>query len=322
LPRTSDSPSDFHTPERLIPSPEVVSCPACGHENPASHKFCGSCGSKLRYESEPAERSNYGDTRYSSQNSPEETRREARRESQAFETSITNPHELSLFRSFRPNDSDPEGDLYDEPRSPYRVYIAIVLALMIGGLVYMGWRSAKSSAPNARETPPAPATAEKSAAPAAAPLSRPADAGATKTPEADAKGLEAASPKSRTSENALERNSGAPAKHPPATPDSAVRPPATEMAPTQTEADNGSAELAQARRYLGRGDGADAAKWLWKSISKHNGEATVALADLYLKGEGVSKNCDQAHVLLDSAARKGVSGAGERLRNLQAFGCQ
>ena len=78
--------------------------------------------------------------------------------------------------------------------------------------------------------------------------------------------------------------------------------------------------------YL-RGDGvprddAEAAKWLWKSVAKHNAQATVLLADLYLKGNGVSKNCDQARVLLDSAARKGVAGAGERLRNLPAFGCQ
>jgi TPR repeat protein len=71
-----------------------------------------------------------------------------------------------------------------------------------------------------------------------------------------------------------------------------------------------------------RRDGAEAAKWLWKSIAKHNSEATLLLADLYLKGDGVSKNCDQARVLLDSAARKGMAGAGERLRNLQAFGCQ
>ncbi len=82
-----------------------------------------------------------------------------------------------------------------------------------------------------------------------------------------------------------------------------------------------------AQRYLngfnGQGrDSAEAAKWLWKSIAKHNSAATVLLADLYLKGEGVSKNCDQARVLLDSAARKGYSPAGERLRNLQAFGCQ
>jgi TPR repeat protein len=91
--------------------------------------------------------------------------------------------------------------------------------------------------------------------------------------------------------------------------------------------DNGRAELATAQRYLNgtagqRRDSAEAAKWLWRSIAKHNSEATVALADLYLKGDGVSKNCDQARILLDSAARKGTAGAGERLRNLPAFGCQ
>jgi len=36
----------------------------------------------------------------------------------------------------------------------------------------------------------------------------------------------------------------------------------------------------------------------------------------------VGKNCDQARVLLDAAARKGVKEAGERLRHLPAFGCQ
>jgi TPR repeat protein len=82
-----------------------------------------------------------------------------------------------------------------------------------------------------------------------------------------------------------------------------------------------------AQRYLSgtsghARDSAEAAKWLWKSIAKHNGPATLALADLYLKGDGVPKNCDQARVLLDSAALRGMAGAGARLRNLQAFGCQ
>jgi TPR repeat protein len=48
----------------------------------------------------------------------------------------------------------------------------------------------------------------------------------------------------------------------------------------------------------------------------------MALADLYLKGDGVTKSCDQAHVLLDAAARKGSRAAAERLRHLQAFGCE
>jgi TPR repeat protein len=82
-----------------------------------------------------------------------------------------------------------------------------------------------------------------------------------------------------------------------------------------------------AERYLTskRGqarDSAQAAQWLWKAIAKHNGPATLQLADLYLKGDGVPKNCEQARVLLDSAALRGMKGAGERLRNLQAFGCQ
>jgi TPR repeat protein len=90
---------------------------------------------------------------------------------------------------------------------------------------------------------------------------------------------------------------------------------------------SGADDFAVAQRYLsgpnGQGrDGAEAAKWLWKSMGKHYGPAMVALADLYLKGDGVSKNCDQARVLLDSAALRGVAGAGQRLRNLQAFGCQ
>jgi len=82
-----------------------------------------------------------------------------------------------------------------------------------------------------------------------------------------------------------------------------------------------------AQHYLSGGSGqarntSEAAKWLWKSMAKHNAPATLLLADLYLKGDGVSKNCDQARVLLDSAARRGLAGAGERLRNLQAFGCR
>ena len=92
----------------------------------------------------------------------------------------------------------------------------------------------------------------------------------------------------------------------------------------QSFAGNGAAEYATAERYLNSQprDSAEAAKWLWKAIGKHNGPAALALADLYLKGDGVSKNCDQARVLLDSAARRDMAGAGDRLRNLRAFGCQ
>jgi len=56
-------------------------------------------------------------------------------------------------------------------------------------------------------------------------------------------------------------------------------------------------------------------------VGKGNVAATISLSVLYLRGDGVTKSCDQARLLLDAAARKGGRAAGERLRNLQAFGC-
>lgn len=80
-----------------------------------------------------------------------------------------------------------------------------------------------------------------------------------------------------------------------------------------------------AQRYLqGKGttpDPAAAARWLWKSVGKENPHAALELAELYSRGDGVSKSCEQARILLGVAARKGVSEAGQRLRNLEINGC-
>lgn len=299
MPRTSDQSSDFHTPQRLISDPEAISCPSCGRENPTSHKFCGACGATLSLPDRVG--SDY--SRDSRSNEPQlRSAGEERREPEPFEHSITNPNELSLFRSFRPSDSTEDGS-WEEERSPYRVYIALVLVLMIAGLGYMAWRTSKSGAMNAHDAPPAPVSAEKAPPPAAAAPSAQPEGGAPKSTEPAANEA-AKQPREATQ---------------------AAKAPVAANAPPTAEAstiDNGSSELAEARRNLAAHDSADASKWLWKAIAKHNGEATVLLADLYLKGDGVAKNCDQARVLLDSAARKGVAGAGERLRNLQAFGCQ
>jgi len=291
----------------MIPDQEVQMCPACGRENPTSHKFCGMCGTTLddgpRVASDPAEH----DTE------EQHMDHERRPEPEPFEHSITNPNELSLFRSFRPSDSTDEGYWQEETRSPYRIYFGVIIALMIVGLAYMAWRTSKAGTQNAHEVPRAPVSAEKTAAPPnAAPSPSPA-AGNTTPRNAEPPANTPAAPAEKAEPTAPVQSTKIP-KGPAAS--------APEPSRSQNAVDNGSTELAEARRYLAARDGADAQKWLWKSIAKHNGEATVLLADLYLKGDGVSKNCDQARVLLDSAARKGVAGAGERLRNLQAFGCQ
>jgi len=57
-------------------------------------------------------------------------------------------------------------------------------------------------------------------------------------------------------------------------------------------------------------------------VGKQNATATLLLSDLYLRGDGVTKSCDQGRLLLVAAVRKKALGAAERLRNLAAFGCE
>lgn len=309
----------------LSDHPTLAHCPACGHKNPPSHKFCGACGATLE---ENAPRSEISERepadRYSAEADSHELETETTRESssktyssgQVFEDSITNPRELSLFRSFRPADSSDDADYEDESGfRRYRVYIGAILAVILTVLGYMAWRSSQAASQRSHEAPPPPVAAKETPAPA------PATA-ATNTPRTTSTERKAMSKNAESAPKAAKTESTDSAS------ERASAPAASTAASGQQSApDNGVEELAMAQRYLngfnGQGrDSAEAAKWLWKSIAKHNSAATVLLADLYLKGEGVSKNCDQARVLLDSAARKGYSPAGERLRNLQAFGCQ
>jgi TPR repeat protein len=86
-------------------------------------------------------------------------------------------------------------------------------------------------------------------------------------------------------------------------------------------AENGSEELSQAMRKLSATNPArnpvSAASLLWKSVGKGNLEAQVTLADLYLRGEGVTRSCEQARLLLRTAAGKGSAEAVGKLRTLQ-----
>ena len=97
--------------------------------------------------------------------------------------------------------------------------------------------------------------------------------------------------------------------------------------PLSDHTGHGAEELAIAETYLSRTpgkarDSSEAAQWLWKSVGKQNAAAALLLSDLYMTGDGVPRNCDQARLLLDAAARKGVPGAGERIRDLPNLGCQ
>jgi hypothetical protein len=314
---SKEAPVEHDNVENDVP---VVRCVACGRENPESHKFCGMCGARLDavVRDEPPATAE----REYQQPEPEPS----------YQYIPSNSNGLSLFQDSGDRSYEDYSDYEYEPErsSSSRIYVGLALALLIVALGYFAWRSDQSSQASQGPPPPPPAAVKEaeptSAAPKADGEQPPSTAPAQKSaqaPSSEASNKQAPADVSPQNKAARAEQT-ARVTPPPATTNDASQ---DQSAPTNANVDNGRAELATAQRYLNgtagqRRDSAEAAKWLWRSIAKHNSEATVALADLYLKGDGVSKNCDQARILLDSAARKGTAGAGERLRNLPAFGCQ
>jgi hypothetical protein len=60
---------------------------------------------------------------------------------------------------------------------------------------------------------------------------------------------------------------------------------------------------------------------LWVAVEKGNTSAEIDLAELFRKGRGVAKNCDQTRILLSAAARKGNAEARKRLEAFRREGC-
>jgi hypothetical protein len=93
-----------------------------------------------------------------------------------------------------------------------------------------------------------------------------------------------------------------------------------------TAADNGQLELETARQFLeaptGQRKSTEAAKWLWMSVEKGNPKAEVLLADLFLHGDGVTKNCAQARILFGAAIKHGDTEAISKLHALDRGGCR
>ena len=61
---------------------------------------------------------------------------------------------------------------------------------------------------------------------------------------------------------------------------------------------------------------------LWSAVGAGSAAAELELARLYLEGEGVPRNCEQARILLRAAAKSGSREAREQLRTLGIYGCR
>jgi hypothetical protein len=311
--------------------PLEVTCGACGAQNPRQ-SYCGMCGAEIeqRHTLE-----GYAEPPGSPIIAEEIDSREGdNRDFQGWRAADSNG---GFLRGDEEYLSEREAGTYDAPRlipeyEPipyrYRMYVGIALAILVAGLVYVAWQGTHAVPGSSRTLPPAAPAPAKTAQPQPAPAARADTPDKKRTPNPD-RSDEASTP-SDTAKADVNSHPTAPAAAPVAKTSGAANttnPAAPPPSQVSTAKGNGSEELAIAESYLngthGRAsDNAEAAKWLWKSVAKQNSSAALMLSDLYLKGNGVAKNCDQARLLLDIATRKGAAGAANRLRNLQAFGCQ
>jgi hypothetical protein len=328
---------------------DFILCRSCSAQNSADQKFCGQCGALLPGEADETATRNWP-SQAPSRNEVAEfsTDGTADRESSLEETRYA-AHHQDTQTSVEADTEHQTTSAYDDPRDypwrsdvdapqfmpvyepvpyRYRIYVGTAVALLITALIYIAWHgtqatseyshtlpqaapSAATKPPERSQTPPvpvAPSSAKAGTENDKAKVPAPGDsktagrkANQATTRMDDATGMKKASTPASLSTRVVDQPASLP--------------------------DNGSRELAVAEGFLQGAQGkvrdsGEAAKWLWQAVRKENAAATLILSELYLKGDGVPKSCDQGRLLLNAAGRRGAPGAGERIRNLQAFGCQ
>jgi hypothetical protein len=316
-------------PPRLVPELGRT-CSACSSVNSAEHKFCGMCGALLQSPPKTDE------SRFHATEPTSETNWiEPESYIGGYSTEYAAGLPLSSAGYGRRDSAQlnwpmPEADLphfaVESESVPYRfrLYIGVAVALVLGSLLYMAWHGTSGSSGDVSQS--VPSRVIPSAPPAPAPVS-------TQSPAATRTALPTDRPAAAPAGHSVEsQNQPATTSRQNETPKArAASPqlvPVAAGSPTIASEQSGAEELATAERYLSVNnpgtarDNREAAQWLWKAVGKGNLAATMMLSDLYLRGDGVPKSCDQARLLLDAAARKGKASAAARLRNLQAFGCQ
>ena len=282
----------------VVPVPHVSSskkledgrafCPRCQRQGEPGQRFCVICGSSLT------------------------TLSDAAQHDRAFAASLPVPDSTPI---------SPEGDAQwlrdrafasfdsDVPRrQPWKKYLFAMGVVALAGLGYFEWSARSDREPSQKPSisVASESTVEKNhSAQIGVPVSEPALPPANKVESRP--NLDRTMPAATL---AVQRQRLVPNSPVPT---------------SDTGAGDGVQELLLARHFLdGKGgmqDTPEAVKWLWKAVGKQNTSAVILLANLYLIGDGVPKNCDQARLLLVAAAKRGASDAAQKLRSLESNGC-
>jgi hypothetical protein len=294
------------------PGTEAVACSKCHHRNLPDQLFCGMCGSGLKDPVAPS----VAPESFVLPSSPL-----LAGEGSASKASSDDRVDMEWLRekSLRGFEAEEE-----QRRRPLRVLLAFVVAMLFFGFFYMEWQS-RSNSPAYRGPS---VNVRRSTAPQAQPPTSSPQAASPATLAGNASAKASLAPERAVqSSTAPTPENSSPVQAPSSSP---TRPPRDVSAGSNgipdTASDNGAGDVAQAENYLQgkatRRSSAEAAKYLWRAVGKKNSTALVLLADLYERGDGVAKSCDQAKLLLIAAAKKGSAAAGQKLRNLQSSGCR
>jgi TPR repeat protein len=262
-------------------------CAACQRQNPPGHKFCSRCGEILT----PA------------QVEPRENPVSPPLAAEASSPRPANDVQWLRERAFAGIDGS------DVPQRRTWKYLVGGFAIVLAGFAYLQWTAGSRVVPTPA-TPP----------PNASEISLPAG---SSSPAVATRPAETITPESKVG---VQNTAALKPAHDRTTVPSGLQP-AAQKSPLLDAAvpGDGSSDLRLAQRYLGGGmgvrDSSEAAKLLWKAVSKQNATAAVLLSDLYLRGDGVPKSCDQARLLLLAAAKRGAPQAAEPLQRLESQDC-
>lgn len=272
-----------------------IVCSACQHQNPPGHKFCSRCGQALD-PVQPGSTHNVGATEVGEAPPPR------------------SENDVQWLRETAFSGLDGS----DSPQRRGWKYAVAAFVLVLAGFAYLQW------APRPRTGMTSSTTAPQVSAPAASlpQDSSPAEPGLPpETTSPEPKGLAANHPATTGADD----RAAVPAGVQPASQKSPLLD-AEPAHPALAGEESGASELRLAQRYLGGSmgvrDSSEAAKLLWKAVSKQNATAAVLLSDLYLRGDGVPRSCDQARLLLIAAAKRGAPQAAQPLRDLESQGCR
>jgi hypothetical protein len=312
------------SPMRKTSEAPSMACPVCQHNNFPDQWYCGMCGFRLKAPSSSPAVSDLAPNPVAQAFEPQqpEGEREADRgiALPSFTVEATQEPEP---HSVHTSDRTPMWPLHIEDEraasaSRFKV-MAVVALLAVAAFVFLYQH--RSASPSA--LPRVTASSQPSVVPSVPPQEptalpaspidssqKPDDASASLAPPASA------------AVTIPEKSA------PPSTPAGTMAP-----APEQDNAalkavvapEGGTDELAKARELLSGGmsppDAGQASVWLWKAVAKNNVPAVLLLADLYARGDGVPRSCDQARILLTAALKRGSTEADQKLRELQNSEC-